>query len=105
FGTFVAGGRNRKTRLAVMDAAAVDSHRRLVLVRRDDVEHLILIGGPSDVVVEQNIRMVPAGRRSSSADDAQERPVPQAHPVVAPAVPPTRAPAPTPVVRPAPPGT
>ena len=40
FGTFVVGGRNRKTRLAVMDAAAVDSHRRLVLVRRDDVEHL-----------------------------------------------------------------
>ncbi len=54
-GTFVAGGRNRKTRLAVMDATAVDSQRRLVLVRRDDVEHLILMGGPTDVVVEQNI--------------------------------------------------
>jgi len=63
FGTFVAGGRNRKARLAVMDATAVDSHRRLVLVRRDDVEHLILIGGPSDVVVEQNIRLVPQARR------------------------------------------
>jgi len=57
FGTFVAGGRTRKTRLAVMDAAAVDSQRRLVLVRRDDVEHLILVGGPTDVVVEQNIRL------------------------------------------------
>jgi hypothetical protein len=57
FGTFVAGGRNRKTRLAVMDAAAVDSHRRLVLVRRDDVEHLIMIGGPTDVVVERDIRL------------------------------------------------
>ena len=29
FGTFVAGGRNRKARLAVMDATAVDSQRRL----------------------------------------------------------------------------
>jgi hypothetical protein len=57
-GTFVAGGRNRRARLAVMDAAAIDNQRRLVLVRRDDVEHLILIGGPTDVVVEQNI--VPA---------------------------------------------
>lgn len=56
FGTFVAGGRNRKARLAVMDAAAVDSHRRLVLIRRDDVEHLLLIGGPSDLVVERDIR-------------------------------------------------
>src|SRR3954454_1986639 len=54
FGTFVVGGRNRKTRLAVMDAAAVDSQRRLVLVRRDDIEHLILIGGPTDVVVERD---------------------------------------------------
>lgn len=54
-GTFVAGGRNRRARLAVMDAAAIDNQRRLVLVRRDDVEHLILIGGPTDLVVEQNI--------------------------------------------------
>jgi hypothetical protein len=63
FGTFVAGGRNRKTRLAVMDATAVDSHRRLVLVRRDDVEHLLLIGGPTDVVVEQDIRLHVQQRR------------------------------------------
>jgi flagellar biogenesis protein FliO len=56
-GTFVSGGRGRHLRLAVMDATPVDSRRRLVLVRRDDVEHLILIGGPSDVVVEQNIRL------------------------------------------------
>ncbi len=56
-GTFVSGGRGRHLRLAVMDATPVDSRRRLVLVRRDDVEHLILIGGPTDVVVEQNIRI------------------------------------------------
>jgi len=73
FGTFVAGGRNRKTRLAVMDATAVDSQRRLVLVRRDDVEHLILIGGPTDVVVEQHIRLGQQQRRP-----AQEQPFDQA---------------------------
>lgn len=70
FGTFVAGGRNRKTRLAVMDATAVDSHRRLVLVRRDDIEHLLLIGGPTDVVVERDIRLV-ASRRPSLSGEAQ----------------------------------
>lgn len=42
-------------RLAVIDAAAVDSRRRLVLIRRDNVEHLLMIGGPSDIVVEPNI--------------------------------------------------
>ncbi len=63
-GTFIAGGRNRKARLAVMDAAAVDDTRRLVLVRRDDVEHLILIGGNSDIVIEQNIRLYGTPRRA-----------------------------------------
>jgi hypothetical protein len=69
-GTFVAGGRNRKTRLAIMDATAVDSHRRLVLVRRDDVEHLLLIGGSNDVVVEQNIRLNAPVRRPAPAEAA-----------------------------------
>jgi hypothetical protein len=54
-GTFIAGGRNRRARLAVLDATAIDNQRRLVLVRRDDVEHLILIGGASDLVVERDI--------------------------------------------------
>jgi hypothetical protein len=48
-------------RLAVIDAAAVDGRRRLVLVRRDNVEHLLMIGGPTDIVVEPNIvRAMPA---------------------------------------------
>lgn len=55
-----AAQRGRAPRLAVIDAAAVDGRRRLVLVRRDNVEHLLMIGGPSDIVVEQNIvRAVP----------------------------------------------
>jgi flagellar biogenesis protein FliO len=53
--------RGRMPRLAVIDAAAVDGRRRLVLVRRDNMEHLLLIGGPTDIVVESNIvRAVPA---------------------------------------------
>lgn len=72
FGTFVAGGRNRKTRLAVMDATAVDSHRRLVLVRRDDIEHLLLIGGPTDVVVERDIRLVAPRRPVLTGSSGQQ---------------------------------
>src|SRR4051794_33890115 len=53
--------RGRMPRLAVIDAAAVDGRRRLVLVRRDNIEHLLMIGGPTDIVVEQNIvRATPA---------------------------------------------
>ena len=49
-------GRGRVPRLAIVDAMSVDGRRKLVLVRRDNVEHLLLIGGPSDVVVEQTIQ-------------------------------------------------
>lgn len=54
--------RGRMPRLAVIDAAAVDGRRRLVLVRRDNVEHLLMIGGPTDIVVEPNIVRALPGR-------------------------------------------
>ncbi|HWK94316.1 MAG TPA: flagellar biosynthetic protein FliO [Pseudolabrys sp.] len=60
-----ANARGRQPRLAVIDAATVDARRRLVLIRRDNVEHLMMIGGPTDVVVEQNIvRAAPAAPRA-----------------------------------------
>jgi hypothetical protein len=42
-------------RLGVMEQASVDRQRRLVLIRRDDVEHLIMTGGPVDIVIETGI--------------------------------------------------
>jgi flagellar protein FliO/FliZ len=61
--------RGRMPRLAVIDAAAVDGRRRLVLVRRDNIEHLIMIGGPTDIVVESNIV-----RATASRDQLPQRP-------------------------------
>jgi flagellar protein FliO/FliZ len=48
-------GPKPEKRLDVVDQANVDGRRRLVLIRRDDVEHLIMTGGPVDVVIETNI--------------------------------------------------
>jgi flagellar protein FliO/FliZ len=56
--------RGRVPRLAIVDAMAIDRRRRLVLVRRDNAEHLILIGGPSDLLVEGPIRRVSARQRA-----------------------------------------
>ncbi len=42
-------------RLGVSEVFDIDNDRRLLLVRRDDVEHLVLIGGEHDLVIEQNI--------------------------------------------------
>ena len=42
-------------RLGIVDAFDLDRHRQLVIIRRDNVEHLIMIGGPNDLVVESDI--------------------------------------------------
>jgi len=84
FGSGQLGGtvRGRQPRLAVIDYANVDARRRLILVRRDNVEHLLMIGGPSDIVVEPSIvRATPAARdvalaRPPSAPEPLPRVVP-----------------------------
>lgn len=48
-------GPRPEKRLGVVEHANVDGRRRLVLVRRDGVEHLIMTGGPVDVVIETGI--------------------------------------------------
>jgi flagellar protein FliO/FliZ len=46
----------RSRRLGFVERAALEGGRKLLLVRRDGVEHLILVGGPIDLVVETGIR-------------------------------------------------
>lgn len=100
---FSGGGRDRRPRLALGDSIEVDKQRRLVLVRRDDVEHLILTGGPTDVVVEQGIRPDGAPVRphlvQREPDVAAPRPTPVPVPQSAVAAPHR---APQPVAEPAP---
>lgn len=106
FGASRLGGstaRGRQPRLAVIDAAPVDGRRRLVLIRRDNIEHLLMIGGPSDVVVEANIVRASTrdtGRGPSAEPTARTLPVETGmawplQPEPAPVVP---APPPAPVV-------
>jgi len=47
-------GRSRK-RVMVVDTANVDGRRQVVIIRRDNVEHLIMTGGPQDLIIESNI--------------------------------------------------
>jgi flagellar protein FliO/FliZ len=39
----------------VVEIASVDAKRKLVLVRRDATEHLVLLGPTSDLIVERAI--------------------------------------------------
>jgi flagellar protein FliO/FliZ len=93
FGTRLVTGitRRRQPRLGVIEAAAVDDRRRLMLIRRDHVEHLLMIGGPRDIVVEPCIvravpvisqRDVPGVRAPGASEQAEHaaKPVPEIAP-------------------------
>jgi flagellar protein FliO/FliZ len=51
--------RPRDKRLAVVETAPVDGRRKLLLLRRDDTEILVMIGGPVDTVLETGIKARP----------------------------------------------
>lgn len=55
FGGMVARPGTQR-RLSVVEVMSVDNRRRLILVRRDGAEHLLLVGGPQDLVVESGIQ-------------------------------------------------
>lgn len=40
-------------RLAIVATLPVDGRRRLLLIRRDDVEHLVLVGPAGETLIEQ----------------------------------------------------
>ena len=65
------GGRTRQARLGIVDAFDLDRQRQLIIVRRDNTEHLIMIGGPNDLVIESEIVRVEArdNRRASDKSD------------------------------------
>ncbi len=60
-------------RLEVVEQWSLDARRRLVLIRRDHVEHLIMTGGPVDVVIETGIGEKPR-RTASEPTEIYSRP-------------------------------
>lgn len=67
--------RGRPQRLGVVDAVDIDARRQLLLLRRDNVEHLVMIGGPNDLLVESGIGrgMLRAGAPSAEWQEAPAR--------------------------------
>ena len=65
--------RAETARLSIVDVEEVDGRRRLVLIRRDRVEHLVMIGGPSDLVIESGIE----GSSPQRSERDVQRPLPQ----------------------------
>jgi len=60
-------------RLSVSEQANVDGRRKLLLIRRDDVEHLIMTGGPVDMVIETNIAAPRMEEREAIVEEQADR--------------------------------
>jgi len=67
-------------RLSVSEVLPLDARRRVVLLRRDGQEHLVLIGPDGDTVIERDITVPdqtadqPAARLASAPGKASPRP-------------------------------
>jgi len=53
-GIILPGKKNAMRRLGVVDSLALDTKRRLVIVRCDEREHLLLLGINQDIVIASN---------------------------------------------------
>jgi len=85
--TYASFKKIHQGRVAVIDAAAVDGRRHLILIRRDNVEHLLMIGGRSDVVIEANIVRAAAPAREAPPPARPQRVPPSEEPASWPAEP------------------
>ncbi len=71
----VSRGRNR--RLTVVESVQIDARHKVTIIRRDNVEHVIMTGGAQDVVLESGIAVEKVGiRRPAPAQAAQTQPAP-----------------------------
>ena len=60
--------RNAPTRVAIIESLPVEGKRKVILVRRDNIEHLVMVGGRNDLLIESNIMHRPAPSRRLLAD-------------------------------------
>ena len=69
FGDATRNPLGRRRRLVTVEAASLDARHRVVLLRRDDVEHLVLVGPNTSQVIERSIPIV-----ARETDDAPGSP-------------------------------
>ena len=72
----------RGQRLGISEYHELDKTRRLVLIRRDNTEHLVLIGGNQDLVIESGISRGAAPEMDN--EEPEDEPPPRMAPRPAP---------------------
>jgi flagellar protein FliO/FliZ len=58
FGVMTPGNRSKaERRMAIVETLMLDPRRRLMIVRRDNVEHLLLLGLSGETIVERAVKV------------------------------------------------
>ena len=58
FGFMTPGNRNKaERRMTIVETLMLDPRRRLMIVRRDNVEHLLLLGMSGETIVERAVKL------------------------------------------------
>lgn len=64
----LAGATTNSGRLDVIETLPIDGRQRLLLIRRDDREHLLLIGQERSMVIENGIENAPVPEPTVATD-------------------------------------
>lgn len=64
--------RNGDRRVRLVEQVILDPRRRLVLVQRDNAQHLILLGANGETVIETGIRARATKGRDGEGEDVDE---------------------------------
>lgn len=67
------GGSTTTHRLSIVETRPIDMKRKLVLIRRDNIEHLILIGVNHDLLIEDAIA-APKAQSETPTENQTPRP-------------------------------
>jgi flagellar protein FliO/FliZ len=65
---------SRSRRLALLESLPLGPRHRLMLIRRDEVEHLLLLGPQGDVVVESRILTSASGTQGAGTNRSAQQP-------------------------------
>jgi len=63
----------KDARLKIVDTIHLDARRKMMLVQRDDVQHLVIIGTASETVVETGIKPVQNQEQAEKTETITEQ--------------------------------
>lgn len=61
---------SKQRRLKLVEAIPIDARRRLILVRCDEREHLLMLGPTGELVIDANVPPAPAPSKELSKEQA-----------------------------------